>query len=180
MSDSKIESVHRILYSNICIISIYKSNCITVHCLAPSTNHKSTMLSSFHRSSLVPRPRPAFRRLHYGKARGGWNVSDCHMTATRLEFFLVSFPDQIFRRLGRATREKFGLGTRLGMLVFVVRFSVWDSLSSPGLKWLRHLIKYSRYILTLRAGVAYLLYFDLDCNFCLLGKASNQLFYSSC
>ena len=34
--------------------------------------------------------------------------------------FLVSFPDQIFRRLGRATREKFGLGTRLGMLVFVV------------------------------------------------------------
>ena len=36
------------------------------------------------------------------------------------EIFLVSFPDQIFRRLGRATREKFGLGTRLGMLVFVV------------------------------------------------------------
>ena len=35
-----------------------------------------------------------------------------------------------------------------------------DSLSSPGLKRLRHLIKY---ILTLRAGVACLLYFDLDC-----------------
>ena len=32
-----------------------------------------------------------------------------------------------------------------------------DSLSSPGLKRLRHLI------LTLRAGVACLLYFDLDC-----------------
>jgi len=34
--------------------------------------------------------------------------------------FLVSFPDQIFRRLGRVTRKKFGLGARLGMLVFGV------------------------------------------------------------
>ena len=34
-------------------------------------------------------------------------------------------------------------------------------------------------ILTLRAGVACLLYFDLD-YFGLLGKASSQLFYSSC
>ena len=41
--------------------------------------------------------------------RGGWNVSDCHMTATRLEFFSF-IPRPNFSQVGQSDPRKIWFG----------------------------------------------------------------------